>query len=161
MSKFSIHSPTIIRGIPLADLWQHLVIVACQNTSHRRLQMIGLILEILMLYKDNLLNGGPCTAASSSSSSTVKKIDFGLLRPLWKLYYSLLEDLGEGGSVSRTHASDVFGVCAVYDETAECYNTGLYVNGTYIQINVRRRSLYRRLCKPSVNCSLWLRASAR
>ena len=107
MSKFSIHSPTIIRGIPLADLWQHLVIVACQNTSHRRLQMIGLILEILMLYKDNLLNGGPCTAASSSSSSTVKKIDFGLLRPLWKLYYSLLEDLGEGGSVSRTHASDV------------------------------------------------------
>ena len=109
MSTFSIHSPTIIRGIPLADLWQHLVIVACQNTGRRRLQMIGLILEILMLYKDNLLNSGPCTtaAAASSSSSTVKKIDFGLLRPLWKLYYSLLEDLGEGGSVSHTHASDV------------------------------------------------------
>ena len=93
ITKFSIHHPTIIRGIPLADLWQHLVIVACQNTGRRRLQMIGLILEILMLYKDNLLSSG--SPSSPSSSSTVKKIDFGLLRPLWKLYYSILEDLGE------------------------------------------------------------------
>lgn len=83
----------MIRGIPLADLWQHLVIVACQNTARRRLQMIGLILEILILYKDNLLSSG--SHAASSSSGTVKKIDFGLLRPLWKLYYSLLEDLGK------------------------------------------------------------------
>ena len=93
ITKYSIHSPTIIRGIPLADLWQHLVMVACQNTARRRLQMIGLILEILVLYKDNLLSGG--SHSPSSSSSMVKKIDFGLLRPLWNLYYSLLEDLGE------------------------------------------------------------------
>ena len=74
-----------------------------------------------MLYKDNLLSSGSC---SSSSSSTVKKIDFGLLRPLWKLYYSLLEDLGERvQSVLRTYTLLIY--CHTFDDMVECCNACL------------------------------------
>jgi hypothetical protein len=72
-------------NLPLADLWPHLVLVACQNPGQKRLQVIGLLLKILALYRE--------TKISKEEEEPVKELDLGLLKPLWKLYYTILGEV--------------------------------------------------------------------
>ena len=48
--------------------------------------MIGLLLKILSLYRE--------TKISREEEEPVKELDLGLLKPLWKLYYTILGEVG-------------------------------------------------------------------
>ena len=74
----------ISREVPLDKLWQHVVVVACQNSGTKRLDMIGLLLKILELYQDQV----------TQEPVSLPKMDLGLLKPLWKLYCTVLCDIG-------------------------------------------------------------------
>ncbi|XP_075417283.1 zinc finger ZZ-type and EF-hand domain-containing protein 1 isoform X2 [Tenrec ecaudatus] len=87
--KQMLSEERVVPHLPLAQIWEWLVGVACRQTGHQRLKAIHLLLKIVRC----------CTLSDLC--------DLALLRPLWKLFthmeYSLAEDVTQPGILLPLH----------------------------------------------------------
>ncbi|KAI8488213.1 Zinc finger ZZ-type and EF-hand domain-containing protein 1 [Branchiostoma belcheri] len=74
---------TVFCHLPIKLLWEWLVQVACRQTSQQRLKVVELLLRILTA----------CSLRSYGNAPPDQDIDLSLLKPLWKLYTTILPPL--------------------------------------------------------------------
>ena len=105
---FSMPDEGVRRSLPVKELWEGLVYVACKQTAQQRLKSLQLMLKILQ-------------SQFSAQGCQKLEIDLSLLLPLWKLYNNMAEVKGHeevGGATSTTssHTTIVSQLCRALTE---------------------------------------------
>ena len=73
--------------LPLARLWTHLIMVACQHKGQERIKVVKLLQE--------LVNRQLVAAESADLGAAGQRLELSALKPLWQLYTTLVKEYGE------------------------------------------------------------------